>query len=176
MADAVYWQILEAVQDGLQDDLTFAAQGSDTVPTIASAAIVIRKLPYMDPDRKDEDYQRHDRMPGIIISPAGQVQRPAREGTNARDDVTYPVLCQIIDKDHKERLNNLRTYLKWQEQIAKYFNSQTLLDVQGAAGCVHIGQAVETDTVNESLWVKHRMFVAGVELYFKSREPRGVSS
>ena len=173
MADAVFWQILEAVQTLLRS-LTFSAQGSDSVATIEDSAIVIRKLKHGDPDK--DERKRDERTPGWIISPGSRISRPPEAGTNIRDDVYYPVLAQLIDKDNFKRENNLQSYLKWLEQAAKVIHSQPMSDVQSAEGIVDIAHAVVTDTVDESMWVKHKQFVGGVEIVAVSREPRGVTS
>lgn len=170
MADAVLWQILEAVQTRLQG-MTFAAQGTDTLPTIHDDAIVIRKYTR---GRDNEGSFQNDRKPGIVLCLPGRAVRDPQAGTNLRDDVQYAILAQIISADHDDRLRNLRTYLKWQEQIAKAFHNQRVSDDDFDGGCVSIGMAVSVDNVDETQWVQHANFVAGVELHFISREPRGI--
>ena len=174
MADAVLWQILESVRDGLRTDLTFQAQGTDSVKTIQSDAIVIRKV--ISKQRESELPEKDERKPGILICPPRSVLRNPQAGTNERDDAVYYVLCQIIDGDGFRDDRHLKTYLKWQEQIAKYFHAQPLLDVQADEGIVNIGHAIETEVVDDTLFVKHEHFVGGVLLEFISRETRGVTS
>lgn len=174
MANAVLWQILEAIQTGLQDDLSFVAQGTDSVKTIQDSSIVIRKAATRQ--REYELYEKDEVRPGIIISPGKKVVRNPEEGTNERDYVRYYVLCQIVDGDGFHKETNLKSYTKWQEQIAKYFNAQPLLTVQNAEGTVEIGHAYETEVVDETLFVKEDDFVGGVYLEFLSVEPRGITS
>lgn len=171
MADAVLWSLLDDVRTGLRT-LTFEAQGTDTVETIDSAAIVIRKVP-----RREgwlEKIFQTERMPGIIISPI-HVRRPPEAGTNVRDDAFYSISIQIIDRDtgrNKER--NLRSYLKWQEQIARYLHTQTRNNIQTyAEGQVCIGWTVEGDFWDYVYEAKHEACVAGVLYQVKIREPRG---
>lgn len=174
MADAVFWQILEAVRDAIQDDITLTIQGTDSVGTVQDEAIVIRKI--LGRQIQNAVWESEELRPGVLICPANKVIRNPEEGTNQSDDVRYYVLCQIIDGDDFQNEDNLRSYLKWQEQIAKLFNAQPLLDVQAVEGCVNIGHAIETDVVDENLFVRHRDFVGGVMIEFISRENRGITS
>lgn len=171
MADAVLWSLLTDIQTGLRT-LTFEAQGTDTVETISDSAIVIRKTP-----RKNgwlEKIFQTERMPGIVIAPIN-VRRPPTAGTNVRDDAFYSVSIQIIAKDsgvNKER--NLRSYLKWQEQIARYLHTQSRSNVQTyAVGQVCIGWTVEGDFWDYVYEAKHEACVGGVLYQVKIREPRG---
>lgn len=173
MADAVLWQILEAVQTGLQNALTFSPQGQDTVATIKNEAIVIRKL---EGDSDGNAVGKADELcPGIIITPPNTVICDPSEGTNLRDDVDYAVLCQIIDRDNQTKLTNLRSYLKWQEKIRKYFNQQGLSAVQTSDGIVNRVLCEQVQVVDRAHWVRHQLFRAGVVIRAISREPRGVT-
>lgn len=173
MADAVLWQILEAVRDGMMNDLVFDPMGDDPVKAIDRAnAIKIRKV--VEGKEHAKGYA-NELLPGILISPPLTVECDPSEGTNQRDDVTYRVLVQIIARDNETKDMNLRTYLKWQEQIRKYFNQRGLAAVQNAEGIVNRVLATQVDVVDERYWTRHRAFVAGVVLEIISREPRGVS-
>lgn len=174
MADAVYYQLLDSTLFTLKSDLRFSAQGSDPCGAINPDAIVLRKLSTRE--RLFESGQKNEQTPGILVSLARRVIRPPTWGTNIRDDVVYPVLCQIIDRDsHGRGTLNLRSYLKWQEQIAKAFNNKGRPDVMNDEGKVDICHVRQTESINERLWIKHQLFVGAVELYFLSREPRGIT-
>jgi len=176
MADSVLWQLLTDSQTGLRTDLSFVAQGTDPAQTIASAAIQIQKHPVQSQVGTDKDRLRFELTPGLIISPPKIVHRPITEGTNLRDDVYYPILIQLIDKDNQERLTNLRTYTKWLEQIAKYFHNQGRANVLTTDGQVNIAGASQTFVVDRKMWFRERLFVGGVIVNFKSREPRGITT
>jgi len=170
MADSVLWQIMSEVQRTLRENLTFKAMGDDPIPQIEQEAIRIEKVSVKQ--REHEKVFEYELTPGIIITPPGRVTMPSSEGENARDDVHYPLLLQIIDKDNNERLTGLRTYLKWQEQIARAFRNQPL-----PCDPLHVWNArVDyVDVVNEGLWVRHELFVTGIEIEFISREVRGLA-
>lgn len=169
MADAILWSLLEDVQTGLQS-LTFSAQGSDPVRTIKDSSIVIRDRPASR--SWFANWFQNEQVPGIIISPV-EVKRPATAGTNVRDDAFYTVSCEIIDKHGGHKLRSLRTYLKWQEQIARYLHSQTRANLQTYAnGQVCIGWSLETDHVDPRIMKQHKMAVGVVLVQFKVRETR----
>lgn len=173
MADAVLWQILESVRDGLRNDLSFLVQGSDNTRPIKDASIIIHKSSPRDRDTRKNN-RRHT-VPGIVITPPSNTVRNPYEGTNERDDVRYTILIQIIDGDSGSSIDNLRTYLKWQEQIGKYLNSQGLTDVMSSDGWVTLGWVKTVDNIDEKDWVTDDRFVSGILVEFISREPRGVT-
>lgn len=170
MADAVFWQILEAVQTKIRT-ITYSTQSGNSVPPIKDAAVVIRKLPFSKQDGKNDPSEE---TPGVIISPLKAV-RPPMAGTNARDDATYHVLVQFINRDDDYRTNNLKTYLKWSEQICKYFQSAVLSDVQSSEGVVNFGYAVDYEVLDARGFL-HKWFVSAIELQFIARETRGLTT
>lgn len=172
MADAIYWQLLESVQSGIRTALTFSTESGDTVHPIKDAAVVIRKLPFRDDDDTND---RSEDTPGVIISPVGATS-PPDEGTNRRDDTWYRILVQIIDHDPTDDTENLKTYLKWQQQIRKYFQSDARDDVQSADGFANFGFVTSQDVMDNRLYAVHKLFVCGLELIFGVRETRGVTT
>lgn len=172
MADAIYWQLLESVQTGIRDALTFSTESGDTAPPPKDAAVVIRKLPFTDNDMK---HDRSEDLPGIIISPVG-AESPPNEGTNRRDDTWYKILVQIIDNDPTYKTENLKSYLKWQQQIRKYFQSAERSDVQSDDGYANFGFVTSQDVVDPKLYPLHKLFVGGLSLIFGVRETRGVTT
>lgn len=172
MADAVFWQLLETVQTELRDNLTFSTQSGDTVAPLKDRNIVIRKLPFALDDTKND---RSEDRPGIIISPTKAV-RPPDAGTNARDDCTYHMFLQFIDSDPDSRVGNLKTYLKWHEQICKYFQSSCRPSIQSEAGFVNFSYASSQDVIDPRPHGVHKWFVSGIQLQFISRENRGVTT
>lgn len=158
--DSILKQIVDAVQARLQG-MTFSALGSDFVKTIDSDDIVIAKVA-----------QKQNRnTPGLVISLPGRVMMPKEAGTNIRDDIEYVVMVQIVDKDNDTETLNIRSYLKWQEQIAKAFRNQRVPGVS----CAYIGAVNMLDNVDEKVWTKEKWFIASVELHFWARETRGIT-
>lgn len=175
MADAVFWQLLERIQSGLQDDLSFVSQGDDGIRAIADEAIVIRKLD--DSDATQGGGHGTENLPGILITLPRSIVCPPDEGTNERDDVHYQVLIQIIDADQRTKTGGLETYLKWQEMIRKYFNQSNLGgDLLNEEGMINQVLCEQVNVVDEKQWVRHALFRAGVIVRAISREPRGITS
>lgn len=168
MADAVFWQILESIQDRIQA-LTISTESGDTVPAFKDAAVVIRKLPF---GANDQQHDRSEDTPGVIISPI-RAQTPPTAGTNARDDTTYIVFVQIIDRDPSFRTENLKTYLKWQQQIRKLLQNQPDTAIFGDEGCINIVHVVSQDVVSPKEYPVNKYFVGGLEVHYIAREGRG---
>lgn len=171
MADAVQYDIMTQIVTDLES-LTFQKATGDSVRTIAADAILWEKAVWRD----GKIQIRRHKFPGIIVTPANRVTMPISAGENLRDDVTYRFLCQIVDTDQEHRTGGLRTYMKWQEQIAKMFRNQDIgiSSISGNEGgvtwnceCEHI------DVVDENLFYRHQYFQAGVLLAIIAREPRG---
>lgn len=167
MADAHLWTILESVQANLRSQVEFTTQPEDTIPRIKESAIVIRKY---GRGRKGESPFSGEEKPGLIITPPRSWG--GQEGENLRDDVQYPVLIQCITGDQEGYDRNLRTLLKWQEQIVKLFRHQRLAGASTVTEC----NAYVQDVIDEKLFLTdHQLFVFGVVCNFRSREQRGVS-
>jgi hypothetical protein len=173
MADAVQYDIMIQIQTDLRT-LTFSAQGSESVRTINDAAIVWEKAVWRD----GKIQFRNKECPGIVITPANLVTMPMRAGENKRDEVTYRYLCQIIDTDQEHRTHGLRTYMKWQEQIAKIFRNQDIgisSIYSNEGGVTSTCECESMDTIDENLFYRHQRMVAAVQLAFIALEPRGSS-
>ena len=116
MADAVQYDIMVNLQTDLRS-LTFSAQGSESVRTIADADIVWEKAQW-----KGGKLQfRNNNCPGIVITPANRIRMPFLQGNNKQDEVEYPFLCQIIDTDQQHQSQGLRTYMKCRSRSPRCF-------------------------------------------------------
>lgn len=175
MAESLLWQILETVQDAVQT-LTFAPQGSDTVPAIdTTKAVVIRKYRTTRPENVTV---ANEAKPGWIISPGPVASTPPEGGVNERDETNYSIFLQLIDKDYDGKPTNLRSYLKWQEQVRRllnhYFAANCLLRTEYHQ--INDSFAASTMVVDEKRFVRHQDFVCGVELTVQAWETRGAQT
>lgn len=166
----VYWNALSEVQTQLQAQATaskFGVKGTDNVRSIDSDAIVLRKL-----SRDNKNSQRHsaDKTPGMVITPGNRVVMDPEAGEVGRDDIVYPILIQIIDRDSGDNINGLRTYLFWQEQVARFFRNASLSNVTEN----YINYIAAVDNIDERQWVRHQNFINGIILHVMTREERGI--
>lgn len=168
--DAVFWQILVEIQRVLRTEITFNSIGEDGSLSISQDAIAIRKYKAPKPGSPAEISEVE---PGLIISP-GRCVRPPMEGTNAQDEADYTVFIQIIDKDYDNQFHNLRTHLKWQEQIVKLMNHWFAShQICNPNDCVRDNVATGFDVGDEKMFVRHQNFVAGVMVVINAWEGRG---
>lgn len=163
MADAILWQVMENMQKVMREEMSFGPAGNDQSLPIDARNIMIRK---------DAGVEHGLDYPAIVITPARRMNVNPAAGTNVRDDYPYPVLVQILDRDSNTPDENLRTHLKWREQIARSFQQQKLDDVSE----VYISAVTEVDYVDARLWKRHDYFVGGVECRFMARLTRGADT
>lgn len=171
MADAVFWQALDSVQTNIRA-LVFSTESGDSAPPPKDAAVIIRKLPFR---ADDEKHDRSEDTPGILIAPLKAIT-PAKAGTNKRDDTTYVIAVQVFDRDSTFREENLKTYLKWQQQIRKLFQNSADEDIQGNEGIVNLRKSPEQKVIEESMYRSLQYFVSHQEFHFIARETRGVTT
>jgi len=172
MDDAVFFQILETIEEILKET-SFA--GFDNIPDLPADSIQIRDGLF-DTRDTDEEQWKDEPVPAMFITPATEVSRPAEEGTNIEDDITYRVLVQICDHE-EDRFNRdrLRTHLRWVQDISRLFHGKdwTVLDFDG--GCPVISWAQNTRLIDPSAFWKHNYFVRGTIVDILSREPRTIT-
>lgn len=164
------WDYMESMQRTLRA-MQFQPVGQDACGTIKAEGIVIRK-PLMA-SKDTEAALPQVITPGLVISPPKTISAPAELGTNARDDIWYPILIQLVDTDGYERLRGLASYLDWIERIRKAFHCHTFTDIPVDVGCAH-SYATTTDVVDEKRWTREAKFISGVAVAVRSRETRGI--
>lgn len=162
------WEFMLYIQRRLKA-IPFNAEGADPCGPIKSDAIVIQK----QLGKAGEERLPHLLTPGLVVTPPKTISSPAEAGTNARDDIYYPFLVQLVDTDGSERLQNLQSYLAWLERIRKAFHCHSIIEIPVEVGCAN-SYAATTDVVDEKRWVKEGKFVAGVVVLVVSRESRGI--
>lgn len=109
----VYWRVLNAVLAGCKG-LNLA--GFDP------SNIVIQKEPWA------RDWTNDVRQfPGLVVCTWGSEGAAATAGTNLRDDIDYPVLVSIFDRNNEDNsTNNMKKYLRWREQVSRHFRYRPL--------------------------------------------------
>jgi hypothetical protein len=172
--EAIHYQILQAIQARIRS-LTLAPIDTDTLDTIQSEAIVIGKTRPIRKDRAGTEWSfENQATPGVVICPYGREDADRDAGTNIRDDIVYRTLVAIIDEDYDWE-ENLRTYLKWREQIARSLRNVRLSGITGTGCEVYLTHAQgPLDVIDESEWVNQR-FVSGYIINTESRESRGLT-
>jgi len=126
---------------------------------IDAADVVVREVPT----------ERNVTLPGIIVSPQRSIHS-TRDGTNARDDVTYGVYVAIFAADNQALTANTPKYTRWLQQIAKAFRGQRLSAVTESILC-----SVEpVATVPWGEWTNN-LFAGGMLIRCTCRETRGLS-
>jgi hypothetical protein len=172
MAYSTLQRILEVLQERLRS-MTFSPQPGDPCQPIHSRNIVVWKQKFAATE--GEESLPHVETPGLVITPPKTIRAPADLGTNARDDVIYPVAVQLVDSDGQERVLGLPSYLKWLEQIRRACHARSWPEVEIATyGDVYASFAEVTDTLDPKVWTRHQKFVAAVAIAFFVREQRGI--
>ena len=156
---SVHYSCLLAVQGALQ---------GLSLPGITSSNIVVVKFPWLD---RAEAAGLVSGYPAVLISPFGHETMFRSEGTNVRDDVTYPCLVVFIQAPDNDLRANQNRYLLWRQMTHRAFRNQNLPGVNEIITC-----RVEPHEIGV-----HEEFVKGVwhsatVLEFISREVRGVGT
>lgn len=169
MPGPVYYDILIAVRDQvISQNLMPSVDGVKAVP---EPHIQIWMAPALNVGK--EKWQDAP-TPGLLISPSRTVRVPPGAGTTSFDDVHYPVLLQIVDREvTRDSLERIKALLTWSENLRKYFNQQNLrLAVYGSGGTVDIGYISSQDILDERLFGFHHQCLSYIPLTYISREPR----
>lgn len=152
MPDSTYKQILDAVEDTIEGlSLTDIA---DSSVVVLKHAITARKgdLPV---------------LPGVVIAPFGAISMPKDAGTNASDDITYPVIVAHVQPSNESNTSNMERALKWHQRIAAAFRSKRL----GAVTCVYTCNVDPLPVFAYPEWLRGHD-IGGMVLNFVSRELR----
>lgn len=120
--ESVAYQTLVAVRD------TIAALNLEGV---AGENVRWQKVPF-------EERQLEDLPDGVVLVSPGTEEIPPADGTNARDDVTYPVQVVYAQKSGEPHLTDrLNRMLTWRQSIRRAFHHQRLSGVS-ETGTDHI--------------------------------------
>lgn len=168
------WRIGEVLTERLKS-LSFMPQADDRVPQIQPQNITFWKQGFANKDGELSLPQIN--TPGLVVTPPAKIRAPADAGTNARDDVLYPFLVQLVDTDGQNRVEGLHTYSKWAQQIRRACHARSWPEVEiDRYGDVYQSYAEVTDLVDEKAWKRHQKFITGVAVVFTVREVRGIET
>lgn len=150
--DAVAYRCLTGAQAGIQ---TLSTAG--TIGVKASHVYVKMVL---------DDKNMH--LPAIALTPT-DTEQILTTGTNAKDDISHPVVCQIVDRNSKDYVAKLPTYLRWRERIIRFFIHQRLSGVPECYTCDIVPEVIFDQQLRDFQYM-----VSGFVLRFRCREVRGV--
>ena len=153
--ESTHYQCLIAVQARLR---------MINLPEIDDQNILVRKLPVS----RQSPFEFNGST-CIMVAPPGVEGQSDSAGTNARDDIVYPVVVTILKKNNQELVGGLSTELLWRQNINKAFRQQHLPGVN----CVYRVRITPGPIVDQrAFWdgKYHSSFV----IQCVSREGRGI--
>lgn len=166
-ASAVSYFVVTSTTEAISYQCLTAAQTrirALTLDDVASASIVVKKLPL-------ERVKRNDTLtlPMILITPARETT--PESGVTTHDDYGHGVMVTIIDDDNQESTlaANLNKYQLWREKIMHAFRNQRLAGVSS----VHTARIEPHDPVIPPAW-RAGLFASALLIRFMSRETRGM--
>jgi hypothetical protein len=146
----IHYRCQEAIQSRIRNLL---------LEDIASGSVIIRKVP--DP--------RSTTFPLVVICPGKNENMNPLAGTNAMDDVGYPVTVLVVESDNQTLETDHAKYLLWRRKIAAAFRGQRLPGVPEIMTCT----IEPADIVSQTAWFKN-IFVTALTVRCNSREDRGL--
>jgi len=155
---ALLQQILEAVQSRIRG---LALAG------ISSENVIVRDVP------TDRNIQT---KPCVVIAPYRAEQMPPSAGTNASDEVGYPIVVAIVDHKTGTRSGesayepDSSARFKWRQDIVRAFRHQRLANVADVYGI----RIEPLDIVDAGAWFQRNVHFSGLILRAFTREPRGI--
>ena len=108
--------------------------------------------------------------PLILVVPFGSEQE--RGGWNVADDIQYPILVVIADKDNQDQNKNRTKYFTWRKKIYAAFRHQRLSGVGGAINDMTVSPQ---SIVDAGAWLQASTFISSLVITVSSRESRGLS-
>lgn len=133
------------------------------------ANVIVQKVPTNRP--KDLPA---DRYPATLIAPYGPEQINPSDGSNIRDDITYPVGVWILSSDNIDseqpaqmQSKDFGKYVRWRQKIRRAFHNQRLTSTYG-----HKVVVQPLDVVDRSMWLGKGLWISGLVLLVTVREQR----
>lgn len=158
-AEAVLHRLLQAVRARIQG-LALAS--------ILNASVVVRKVP----SERNVGAAQAVKYPCVQIAALGAERIDPHQGTNQKDDVGYPILVTLLDKENDQSpTTNLARNLLWREKIIRAFRQQRPVGVPECFTCAVEPAAI----VDPATWLAQSLWSSSLVLRFTSRESRGIS-
>lgn len=100
-----------------------------SIMTVLQGAASASKFGEITPDRivhQDKVDSEHlgVSVPAIVITPG--LNENEEGGTNASDDISYPIMIGIVDRKDTHEVANTPTYFYWREVVRQLFNNKRL--------------------------------------------------
>lgn len=149
---AVHYRILEAVKTGVN------AIGLSGIPSAQVHRVWLPRV-----------LEGLTTFPAVLICPVGaETDVSALTG---RDDIGYPVLVALVDKQQADNVANMPRNLLWRQKVARYFRHQRLSGVTE----VQLPTEIIPDQVVLPEAFSKNLFMSAILFRFVSREPRGLT-
>jgi len=164
--DAPDWQMMVCFYRTILA-LNLSARPDDQVRPIAQENIILRKIA----DADDSGQFASEQFPAIIVTLQSVTSDP-NEGSNDEVQNDYLFLIQIVDADQSDKLRGLRTYLNWQNQIARRLNDPNLqaIDMETTGVNYEFKHVFQVNSPDRKTWVLDKNFQLGVAVRCTVRE------
>lgn len=92
-------------------------------------------------------------MPGVLIAPFANETMNPTAGTNYRDEIGFPIVVTLFDRQERIETTNLNRNLLWRHQVAAAFRNQRLPGVPEVENMiVEPGQIVMPESWFRGYW------------------------
>jgi hypothetical protein len=154
MSESLQGQIEEAIVDAIRD-LSLAGLSSENI---------VRQLVPLDRDISPTS------LPAIRIGPGGSEQIDLRRGTNAADDIGYPVQVVMRARANQDLAagSGGDAWLHWREQIVQAFHNHRLSDVPSVFQCI----VEPREIVAPNAWFQQNLWVSALVVRCTARRSR----
>lgn len=138
--------------------------------TVSGANVVILEVPLNRPQDLPETL-----YPSIVLAPLGP-EEMAMDGTNSRDDITYPVLCAVVAANRQDQRTDRNLYFLWRQKLRRMFhnNGATVAAIQQQEPTLYTVAVKPYDIIDARAWMERSLLVSALLLRFSTREPRTV--
>jgi hypothetical protein len=112
---SIFYNLLTDVQTEIQALIT-----ADKLPNIASNAVLVMLVPTLR--QLGVSKTPSIPFPAIVIAPAAGLQEDPNEGTNARDDIMFPVSIEVVMANNQQpNPTNDDLFCLWTEELHSYW-------------------------------------------------------